>query len=132
MSLRRKMVRGSEPPRFRELPVAEPRCGADFFGPGMSNCDVAGRAFLQEQFARLDARLRVKPFAHLPVEKDVGDGDHDHALVMCHECPNDGNPGPFRKTAAGVVERLKEAVPAACADCSESREVERRAPWINH
>src|SRR5207245_7995320 len=52
--------------------------------------------------------------------------------MMRHERPNDGNPGSLGQTAAGVIERLKEAVSTARANRNESREIERRATRINH
>ncbi len=125
-------MRSCETPRFRELHITDPRRSADFLGPGMSDRDVTRRAFLQQQFGRLDARLRMKPFAHPSIEEDVGDGNHRHALMMRHECPYDGNPGSLGQTAASVVERLKETVSAACADHNESRKIERSAFRIDH
>src|SRR3989442_788485 len=92
----------------------------------MSDRDVTWRAFLQQQFGCLDAGLRVKSFAHPPVEEDVGDGNHAHALMMRHERPNDGKPGSLGQAAAGVIERLKEAVSTARANRNEPREIERR------
>ena len=125
-------MRASQAPHLRELPLVNSRSGADLLGPGMSDRDVTWRAFLQQQFRRLNARLGVKPFAHSPVKENVGDGNHAHALMMRHECPHDRKPGSLGQTAAGVIERLKEAVTTARANGNESREIERRALRINH
>src|SRR5580704_9952903 len=98
MGLRRRFVRSSETPRLRCLHIADSRCRADLFGPWMCDRDVTRRAFLQQEFGRLDARLRMKPLAHPSVEEDVGDGNQGHALMMRHECPNDGYPGSLGHT----------------------------------
>src|SRR5437762_10597517 len=75
----------------------------------MSDRDVTWRAFLQQQFRRLNARLGVKPFAHSPVEENVGDGNHAHALMMRHECPNDRKPGSLGQTADRKSTRLNSS-----------------------
>src|SRR5271156_4529278 len=74
----------------------------------------------------------MKAIAHPSVEEDVGDSDYGHALMMRHECPNDGNPGSLGQTAASVIERLKKAVPTASADRNEPGKIERRAFRIDH
>src|SRR5439155_18867140 len=89
-------------------PLVNSRSGADLLGPGMSDRDVTWRAFLQQQFRRLNARLGVKPFAHSPVKENVGDGNHAHPLMMRHEGPHDRKPGSLGQTAAGVIERSEE------------------------
>ncbi len=74
----------------------------------------------------------MKPFAHPPVEQNVGDGNHGHALMMRHECANDRNPGSLRQSAASVIERLVEAVAATRAECNQSRKIEHGAFGIDH
>src|SRR5580658_8606096 len=98
----------------------------------MRDRDVTWGALLKQQLGRLDASLRVKPLAHPPVKKDVGDGNHGHALMMGHECPDDGKRASLGQTAASVIERLVQAVPTARAECNEAGKIERGLLRIDH
>ena len=89
--------------------------------------NIVRHALLQEQFGRLDHRLRMEAPAHRRlterVTKHVGDGDHAHALVVRHVAVDHRHIRVFGKPRLGVIQRLVPAVSAATSGVRQAREV---------
>ena len=89
MGLRCCGVRGAQAAHRREFQFADHGARLDFLGSGTSGRDIARCPLLQEEFRGLDNRLGVKTGTHLCVQESIGDSDHGHALMVCHEGAND-------------------------------------------
>jgi hypothetical protein len=89
MGLRCRGVCGAQSAHCREFQAANGGARRDFLGSGTNGRDIARCPLLQQEFRGLDDRLGVKSGAHLCVQESVGDSDHGHALMVCHEGAND-------------------------------------------
>ena len=132
MSLRQRVVRVVQTAHLGKSRLGERRGGSDLLRARVNRRDIARRAFLQEQFRRLNARLGVKPRPHPAVEDHIGDGDDAHSLVMRHVGPNDGDRRPVGDPRARVVEGLVEPIAAARADSGKPLEIAHRALRVDH
>ena len=99
-------------------------------GPGRRH--VAGRAFLQQQFGRLNNRLGVKAGAHQSIEHCVGHRHDRHALVMGHERPHDHHGLPGRHAVRRKVQRFVEAVAAQRTHPGQGTQIGHRRRGIHH
>ena len=98
---------------------------------GARDRHVVRHPFLQQQFGRLDHRLGMEAPAHRAIADCVGDGDHAHALVMCHVCVNDGYIRTLGQACLRIVQCFITAVPAAPASRCQAFEIGRRGRGID-
>ncbi len=126
------LMRGRETAGRRRHELVHARRGLPSLAPGTRGIHLARRAFVQEEFGRLDDRLGVKTGAHRAVVEHVGERDQGHALVVRHVRADDGHLLAFGKPGRRVVQRLVPAVAAGRAFTRQMREVLHRRFGRDH
>ncbi len=99
-------MRVVQAPHARCLKVANRGACTHFLGTRMGDGDIARRALLQQELARLDHRLGVEASAHHPVEQGVGESHDRHALVVRHVGAHDRLLPAFGQAGRREVDRL--------------------------
>ena len=70
--------------------------------------DRFGYPFLQQQRRGLKRRVRFEVLLHRPIQQDIGQRQHGHALVMGHEGPHHGLGLPAWQAGRRVVDGFVE------------------------
>ena len=106
--------------RVRRVRRAEAAWGArerGRFGSGLlgrtrlDDGRLARDPLLQEELGRLDSRVRVEPVDHHVAQKDVGDGDERHPLVVRQVgLHDDAGAGSHGRRVAGLVRLARRVV----------------------